>query len=899
MMSLIHAASRSGRTTRCFVARVFCSLFLSFFIGTGLASAQTNSWIASGDGKWETGTNWSAGQPSVLDSLLLITNAGSKIITVDAVTARSFQGTLSVSNLTISAPVFALNALYLDNAGSTGLLQVLQTLTIGDGGEVVVSGSSLTADSLDNQGLIEADGGTVTLSTGGVLNSGSVVVTNGGALVLAGQTDWFLALPVAYGGGSSGGSIISSNSGGVVFLENPAYQQNDGTLQVLGGNDINYGLIGSDLVNNGVIAGNGSLTGNYGNYNYGIMNRATISSTSGGTLTLDPRDAFDYGGVENAVGATMIVAGNSTLVIRRTDNAWYNASAVFPSNWGELLLQGGTLLGEDTNLANGANGVASTYVNNSPGLIEGCGSIENFTTLLNNGTILADCGSSLNFGGAVTNAGSLIVTNGTRVNFYGPVVNNGLIDAADGYVRFFSTFQNNGTLLTNPPPTAANFTVLHTFSGGADGGTPDARLTQGPDGNFYGSTFNGGIVTSGCPNGCGTLFRIGPSVSFSSFYQFSGLDGANPYAWLTQGSDGQLYGTTTDGGTNGLGTMFKISLGGEFTLLYSLVYGQNGDGHNPFTALLEVTNGVFYGTTQSSRFYANESLFYTISDGVYYGGIQICGFGGSDCRGNAHGSLVQDPDGNLYGTTLAPDTVYQLVPPYGDTTNYIVLYTFSEGLDGAEPEAGLAAGNDGWYYGTTYGGGTNGLGTLFKVSSSGTFASLHSFTGGADGAYPIAGLTLGSDGNFYGTTSAGGSFTAGTIFSITPDGTLTVVHEFDGSAEGNPVAGLIQGIDGNFYGTTVNGGPNQAGLVFQLRVPLNPPANQINQIQLSSTNVVITVPSVFPEAYQLQSSASLATGAWSNVPGASVTNCIGGSLTLTNFGGASLTQQFYRLAITP
>ncbi|MGD0058073.1 MAG: choice-of-anchor tandem repeat GloVer-containing protein [Verrucomicrobiia bacterium] len=131
--------------------------------------------------------------------------------------------------------------------------------------------------------------------------------------------------------------------------------------------------------------------------------------------------------------------------------------------------------------------------------------------------------------------------------------------------------------------------------------------------------------------------------------------------------------------------------------------------------------------------------------------------------------------------------------------------------------------------------------------------------------------------------------------------TETVLYSFGSSPnDGNdPHAGLVQGSDGDFYGTTWAGGTHGQGTVFKLSVPLNPPANHISAFQIMGNDVAVSIPSVAYETYQLQFTTDLACGTWSNVPGVSVTNSIGALLTLTNSGGAVGPQGFYRFAITP
>ena len=137
----------------------------------------------------------------------------------------------------------------------------------------------------------------------------------------------------------------------------------------------------------------------------------------------------------------------------------------------------------------------------------------------------------------------------------------------------------------------------------------------------------------------------------------------------------------------------------------------------------------------------------------------------------------------------------------------------------SSPEAGLVQGADGSFYGTTSGGGGSNLGTVFEITSNGTISTLHSFTGtGSDGSNPYAGLVQGTDGSFYGTTSAGGSSNLGTVFRITSSGTISTLHSFTGTGSdgSNPYAGLLQGTDGSFYGTTYAGGSSNLGTVFEI-----------------------------------------------------------------------------------
>ncbi len=448
-------------------------------------------------------------------------------------------------------------------------------------------------------------------------------------------------------------------------------------------------------------------------------------------------------------------------------------------------------------------------------------------------------------------------------------------------------------------------TNLYLFPGYLnDGEYPYAGLVQGSDGNFYGTTVNGG------PFNLGTVFRISPSGSETMLYWFAGSsynDGQNPYAGLVQGSDGNFYGTTWGGGTHGNGTVFRISPGGSYTNLYSFV-GDFNDGAAPYAGLVQGSDGNFYGTTWWGGPFNLGTVFRISPSGSE---TNLHSFVGYPNDGEyPYAGLVQGSDGNFYGTTWEggadnEGTVFRISP----SGTYTSLYSFGiTPNDGESPKARLVQGSDGNFYGTTYSGGTVlcNCGTVFRISPSGSETNLHSFVGYPnDGAAPYAGLVQGGDGNFYGTTYNGGPFNLGTVFRISPSGSETMLYWFASSSSSDgyyPHAGLVQGSDGNFYGTTSSGGTYGQGTVFRLTVALNAPPYPINQITSAHnavTNIIFTIPSIAGETYQLQYRNSMTSGSWSNVPGVSVTNSIGSLLTLTNFGGAVGPQGFYRFAITP
>jgi uncharacterized repeat protein (TIGR03803 family) len=385
-----------------------------------------------------------------------------------------------------------------------------------------------------------------------------------------------------------------------------------------------------------------------------------------------------------------------------------------------------------------------------------------------------------------------------------------LIQASDG--NFYGTTpqedpSNHGTVYRVTP--AGVETVLHTFGGGTDGNNPAAALIQGSDGNFYGTTYGGGI------NNFGTVFKITPAGVETILHSFAGdsTDGNYPAASLIQGSDGNFYGTNYSGGVSNSGTLFKITLTGTETVFYS--FNSGPEGQSP-VGLIQGSDGNFYGTTSSGGTRGNGTVFKISSGGVE---TPLHSFTGGTADGRFPSSLTQGSDGNFYGTTALggasnEGSVFKITPDGVET----VLYSFTSGTDGSQPQAALIQSTDGNFYGTTISGGTSGQGTVFKITPSGFESVLHSFTGGADGGVPQAALIQGIDGNFYGTTARGGASGEGTVFEITSTGVETVLHAFAGGATdgSGPYAALVQGVDGSFYGTTVGGGTSSQGTVFKI-----------------------------------------------------------------------------------
>jgi uncharacterized repeat protein (TIGR03803 family) len=439
-------------------------------------------------------------------------------------------------------------------------------------------------------------------------------------------------------------------------------------------------------------------------------------------------------------------------------------------------------------------------------------------------------------------------------------------------------------------------TTLHIFVG-TDGSAPGGILAQGTNGDIYGITTAGGAH----PN-WGTVYEISPSGTFTSLWSFTGgVDGGAPAGGIIRETDGNLYGTTQSGGGDsnclGCGTVFRITSSNIFTNLHS--FGSLDGAAWPSAPLAQGSDGYLYGTTWKG---GNTNLnggtglgvvFRMSTDGSF---TNLHVFTGNDGF-NPNGPLVQSTDGNFYGTTeyggylnlntdLGYGTVFR-ISPTGDFTN-LLLFT-GGASDGGVPISGLTRGVDGNFYGTTTSGGTGNQGTAFRITPSGTLTTLCSQPSCTDGTLP-SGLTQGSDGNFYGTTLNG------SLFRITPDGTLTNLYPVGGPFFHHGL--FMQGADGCFYGVTYESTTTN-GTVSRIYIPLNPPANQISEIRLSGSNIFLSVPSVTYESYQLQFSSSLNPANWSNISGAFVSNSAGALMIVTNLGGALQSQGFYQFHITP
>ena len=333
-------------------------------------------------------------------------------------------------------------------------------------------------------------------------------------------------------------------------------------------------------------------------------------------------------------------------------------------------------------------------------------------------------------------------------------------------------------------------TVLHTFTGGADGSYPDGSLTADAAGNLYGTTQTGGTF------GAGTAFELSPDSNghweFTVLHEFTGgTDGGNPLGGLVFDTEGNAFLTASSGGANGLGLVLELSPPADpapgaawhETELYSFQGGS--DGAIPFGNVIFDASGNLYGTT-------------SIGGHSHINCLAGCG------------------------------TIYQLSRTASGRVHETVLHRFLDAFnEGAEPRTGLIFGGDGNLYGTTYYGGdpscaSNGCGTVFELTQTSEgklhFETLLAFNG-SNGAFPRAGVTFSGTGTLFGAASNGGALNDGTVFSMTnASGSWKFgnLYSFDGLNGLEPSGTLALDSEGNLYGTAYEGGANDWGAVFQL-----------------------------------------------------------------------------------
>ena len=375
---------------------------------------------------------------------------------------------------------------------------------------------------------------------------------------------------------------------------------------------------------------------------------------------------------------------------------------------------------------------------------------------------------------------------------------------------------------------AQTFTVIHNFTGGADGGNSYAGVTLDRAGNVYGQT-----VTSDGGSGLGTVYKL---THRSGGWTFAPLYDDGGFGGVTIGPNGSLYGT----GAVAVGAAGVFNLQPPVHFLpnplapwmeSSLYLFQQGIYANPTSGVVFDRAGNVYGTTSNGGRYGGGTVYELSPSDSGWTGRVIYNFSNGTDGSFPYAGLVVDAAGNLYGTTLeggayGNGTVFELTDLPGLGWSESFLYSFTGGADGGNPYGGLTFDLSGNLYGATPGTYTfNGnAGSVFKLTPSGnswTFSVVYSFTEGGDECGPRGTPVMDAEGNLYDTTACLGAHFAGSVFKLTPVNggwTYTAVHDFSGNSDGAyPDAGVTFDASGNIYGTTTVGGAFPAyGVVFEI-----------------------------------------------------------------------------------
>lgn len=383
---------------------------------------------------------------------------------------------------------------------------------------------------------------------------------------------------------------------------------------------------------------------------------------------------------------------------------------------------------------------------------------------------------------------------------------------------------------------ASHGKIVHSFSGLGDGGDPATSLTFDAAGNAYGTTVNGGSA-----GGFGTVFEL-KRVSASKYqetvlYSFSGgFDGKNPYGGVVFDAAGNLYGVTVAGGVGGFcagdgcGVVFQLTNNGgswSETVLYNFTGGD--DGFGPGGGVVFDAAGNLYGTTPDGGKFSQGVVYELSPQGGTWTQTVIHAFsGGNDGAVGSLGSLLLAPDGNFYGVSElggahGAGTAFRLSPAAGGKWKFTSLYSFGGQPDAGFPYGGLITDGKNNFYGTTYFGGANGVGAVYRLDLTKKKESvIYDFQEGNDGGYSTSTLVFDAVGNMYGTTSMGGfpACDCGTLFELSPvrggdTWSETILHRFKEKPDGGyPYYGLTADPSGNLFSTTVSGGGDEAGIVF-------------------------------------------------------------------------------------
>lgn len=565
---------------------------------------------------------------------------------------------------------------------------------------------------------------------------------------------------------------------------------------------------------------------NKGAYPFGNLIQATNGKLYGMTST--------GGSTSNGVIFSFDPADNSYIVVKNFDgtNGSHPYGSLLQANNGKLY--GMTLLGN----TNGAVLFSFDPSNNTYSKLSDLGSINPRGSLIqaSDGKLYA-----MTVNGGNNNNGLLISFDPSTSNlvFAGVFSGNGstglgssgdLIQASNGKLYGLTTgggSSGNGVIFSIDPtviPLVSGFAKVKDFNG-IDGATPHGSLIQANDGKLYGMTLDGGSSNNG------VIFSFDPANNAYSKTKDLGSNafGNYPTGSLTRGLDGKFYGMTTNGGSMGVGVLYSFDpVNNTFAALHSF---DVINGANPNGSLIRDSTGKFYGMTTYGGNTNNGVIFsFDPSTAAY---IKLKDFDGT-IGANPYGSLVKALDGNFYGMTNSGGSFGNgAIFSYDLNNNNLIKVKDFDGTDGSQPYGSLVQANNGKLYGMTYVGGSSELGVLFSFDpGTDDYDKLLDFEERTTGADPYGSLIQANDGKLYGLSRGYGLGSA--IFSYDPaNNTYAIVQSFDETSEIRPDGDLLQASDGKLYGTTSLGGSYNLGVVFSYD-PANTTYNKL--IDFDRTN---------------------------------------------------------------
>jgi uncharacterized repeat protein (TIGR03803 family) len=489
-----------------------------------------------------------------------------------------------------------------------------------------------------------------------------------------------------------------------------------------------------------------------------------------------------FGGTSNNGAIIKVVPGTGEVSVAQSFAGTVNG---YYPGWGGLTEVGGVLYGTTENGGVNAGGTIFSYP-------------------LSGGAIVVR--HSFNYHTGYSPIGGLTLVGGL---LYGttPYMTGGPGSGCGAAACGGSVFQFNPS--TNAVVNLHNFSVT-------DGNQSHATVILGPDGALYGTTVLGGSA------GAGVIFKKVIGGAFSLLHTFSGgAEGHSSRGEIIPGPDGNVYGTTEGGGNANRGTVFKMTPAGVVTTLHH--FKDLGDGLVPGAGLLLASDGLFYGPSAAisgGAYYFNVQIFKVSAAG---GDLSVVRVFNANTEGYGINRLIQLGDGLLYGTAenggaSGHGTIFKM------TTAGVVsmLHTFAGGAGGSAPDGALVLATDGMLYGTTRSGGNFNGGTIFRINTTGTgYQVVHHLNPATEGSDPKGGVIQATDGFFYGTTSAGTATTFGSVYKMgpSPGFAFTVLHVFQANVTDGayPFGELVQVPSlGVFLGTTSSGGTTVSGTVYQI-----------------------------------------------------------------------------------